>query len=75
MSHYWSPGCCPALSFRGTKIMHCAACHRSFMGIYAFDVHKLLHDCRDPKICGLVLRDQVWHWPANESLVRFLAKV
>lgn len=71
----WSPGCCKHLRFNGAKICHCAACHHTFSGITGFDTHKKMDGCRPPETCGLILRDQVWHWPPKESLIKWLAKV
>lgn len=72
----WRPGCCDAGPFGGSKICHCSACHQTFSGIYAFDVHKLMDGCRKPKACGLIQNeDQVWHWPPKASLIKWLAKV
>lgn len=71
----WSPGCCEAGPFGGSRICHCAACHETFSGVYAFDTHKLMEGCRDPETCGLIKRDQIWHWPPKDSLIRWLAKV
>lgn len=72
----WRPGCCDAGPFGGSKIAHCAACHETFSGIYAFDVHKLMDGCRKPEACGLIQsEDRVWHWPPKASLIKWLAKV
>lgn len=72
----WSPGCCPHLTFGGSRVCHCSACHETFSGIYAFDMHKLMDGCRKPSDCGLIRGgDRVWHWPPKESLIKWLAKV
>ncbi len=75
-SDRWAPGCCPHLRFYGRRISHCAACHETFAGPSAFDAHKLMECCKDPRECGMEQRDTgVWHWPPRESLIRWLATV
>lgn len=71
----WHPGCCPGLHFYGLRIAHCPRCHQTFAGPHGFDAHKLMDGCRDPVVCGMVRRGNVWHWPPRASLIAWLAKV
>lgn len=40
------------------KAAHCAACHRTFGGVYGFDRHRKNFTCVDPSTVGLVLIEQ-----------------
>ena len=51
----------------GLSTCHCSACHRTFTGITAFDVHRQNYRCLDPAtICGAhgqrLVRVTKLHW-------------
>lgn len=51
-------------------LCHCAACHRSFSALQAFDRHQRTGPgrevaCLDPAAAGLALRDGVWRQPGS----------
>lgn len=53
-----SCGGCDA-RWASTHFAHCAACHCTFTGVTAFDVHRNWGVCHEPRSVGLRLRDQV----------------
>ena len=50
----------------GLQSCHCGACHRTFTGVYAFDMHRAgshakgTRHCVDPATVGLVPADKPW---------------
>lgn len=51
----------------GLRTCHCSACHRTFTGLSAFDLHRRYDHCADPTNCGLVIVHKRhwtgWGWP------------
>jgi hypothetical protein len=54
---------CTAPKPRG-NMAHCATCHMSYSGVWAFDKHRKDGWCLDPVKCGLVQDDEgIWRCP------------
>lgn len=62
---------CPE-RWTGRSVAHCAACHRTFSGVSAFDRHRSVRGdhgaCVDPAdIPGIEHRDGMWRGPAMDA--------
>jgi hypothetical protein len=68
MSTITHPEC--GKSWTGLRKEHCPACHETFSGTSAGNLHRrgdfgIDRRCTDPADAGLVLTEGVWHRPGN----------
>lgn len=59
--------CCDAW-WTGLSAAHCSACHTTFTGVTAFDLHRRDGKCLNPADIGLVLTGRAWPgwgWPGT----------